>query len=103
MRITSYGLADAMIASKEVKAPLVIIKRTDDGGNVTYAGFVPGFVANDIIDENIEIVKTNLEKFAKERILEMLNSNKPFPFFPTKEEILNDFENVEYIKFIKLK
>ena len=103
MRTTSYGIADAMIASKELKAPLVIIKRIDDGGKITYAGFVPGFVANDIIDENIETVKTKLEKFAKERIVDMLNNKKPFPFFPTKEEILNDFENVEYVKFLKLK
>lgn len=102
MRTTSYGIANSMIASKELKAPLVIVKKID-GGNVKYCGFIPGINENDIISSNIETVKIELNKFAKEKFLDMLNSNKPFPFFPTKEEIMNNFENVEYIKFLKLK
>ena len=35
MRTTSYGIANSMIASKELKAPLVIVKKID-GGNVKY-------------------------------------------------------------------
>ena len=33
----------------------------------------------------------------------MLKDSTPFPFFPDEQHIYEDFDNVEYIKFYKLK
>ena len=35
--------------------------------------------------------------------LKMMKQNDaPFPFFPTKEEIMKDYDNVEIVEFIKV-
>ena len=102
MRETAYGFANSLIASKEVKAPLVILKKTTDD-TTKYIGFVPGLLMNNVEDSDIEIVKTKLSKHAKAFIDKMFKENTPFPFFPTKEEIMEDYPDTVYLKFIKLK
>lgn len=102
MRETAYGLANSLIASKEVKAPLVILKKIVDN-ETKYIGFVPGLLMNNIESANIEDVKAKLEKQTKSFINKMLKEDKPFPFFPTKEEIIEDYPETTYLKFIKIK
>ena len=102
MRESAYGLANSLIASKEVKAPLVILKKMEDN-TVKYIGFVPGLIMNNVEGSDIELVKTNLTKQTKNFINKMLKDNTPFPFFPTKEEILQDYPDTAYLKFIKIK
>lgn len=102
MRETAYGLANSLIASKEVKAPLVILKKTIDN-TTKYIGFVPGLLMDNIENTDIETVKTKLSKCTKSYINNMLKENTPFPFFPTKEEIMEDFPDTVYLKFIKIK
>lgn len=102
MRDTAYGLANSLIASKEVKAPLVILKKTVDA-KIKYIGFVPGLLMDNIENIDIETVKTKLSKQAKSHMNNMLKDNSPFPFFPTKEEILEEYPDTVYLRFIKIK
>lgn len=102
MRESAHGLANSLIASKEVKAPLVILKKVSDG--VTkYVGFVPGLLFKDVEDVDIESVKTKLTKMAKQHINNMLNNNTEFPFFPNKQQIIEDYPETVFIKYIKIK
>ena len=102
MRDSAYGLANSLIASKEVKAPLVIVKKTIDN-TTKYIGFVPGLLMDNIEGVDVETVKTKLTKNTKSHINNMLKENTPFPFFPTKEEIMEDFPETVYLKFVKIK
>lgn len=86
----------------QLKAPLVI-RKTEKDGEIKYHGFVPGINKPDIVGSNLLIVKLKLNSEAKKTISNMIRNNKPFPFFPDKEAITRDFENVVYIKFLKLK
>ncbi len=80
-----------------VSIPLVITNEND-----VFHGFTPGIVMTDIMDSNIEVVKTKLQQFVQEKITEMIENKKTMPFFPTNEEIKADFEGVVYIKRIKV-
>lgn len=102
MRNTTEFKIDAMLLSKEVKLPLVVREKVIDG-RISYVGFVPGLLMMDIVGYDLETVKKDLETVAKKIVVNMLENNEPFPFFPTKEEILKDFENVVYLKLVKLK
>ena len=97
-----FGAVDSLAISDEINIPLVIIynKKLD---KKTYHGFVPGLTKNDVVDENVELCKNKLKEVAKEIIVKHKKNNLPFPYFPSKDEILQDFQNVCYLSFIKLK
>lgn len=101
MKKTIIAKANAMDLD-ELKMPLVVCRMVKDGQTM-YRGFVPGFEKEDIIDSNLEVVKLKLNTEARATVSKMLENNQPFPFFPDKEAISRDFDNVVYIKFIKLK
>ena len=102
MKKSCVGKATSM-SLNEVKVPLVVYRKQENDGSIMYHGFVPGIMKEDVIDPNLEVVKQKLNSSARETIQEMLDNNSPMPFFPGKETIATDYENVVYIKFIKLK
>ncbi len=95
VKITSFNKADSLAIYKKINMPLVIIK-----GNNCFNGFIPGITKNDIVCETLEECKIQLKQHATQIVELMAKNNVEFPFFPTKEEILQDFKNVVYIKFI---
>jgi len=99
MRDYGFGKADSLSISGEINMPLVIIKNS----NNTFNGFIPGLTKNDIVSDSLDLCKINLKEQALNIIKDYKKNNTPFPFFPTKEELLKDFENVCYISFIKIK
>lgn len=103
MRISSVGVANSLTDLDEVRVPLIINTRTETDGSKKYHGFVPGIMMPDVIGTDIEEVKKELDVKAKEKIKEMLKDSTPFPFFPDEQHIYEDFDDVEYIKFYKLK
>lgn len=102
MRETAHGLANSLLASKEVKAPLVVVKKVDKN-EVKYVGFVPGLLMQDIENKDMEVVKEKLTESAKSFISKMLKEDTPFPFFPSKDEIMVDYPDTVFIKYIKIK
>lgn len=102
MKKSCVGKATSMDLN-EVKVPLVVYRKQQDDGSIMYHGFIPGIMKEDIVDSNLELVKLKLNSSARETINEMLDNHSPMPFFPDKESIATEFENVVYIKFIKLK
>ena len=84
--------------SNVLSIPLVIQK----GENV-YQGFVPGFVMKDVVSTNLEICKSKLLEYAKQVIKTRIKNNQGFPFFPTNEEIKQDYKNIVLIKRINVK
>ena len=84
--------------SDVISVPLVIVKGTNK-----YQGFVPGFVMKDIVSENLEDCKQKLIEHTKNLIKTRIKNNQGFPFFPTNEEIKQDFKNVVLIKRMNVK
>ena len=97
---TPFGKIDALSISGELSVPLVIIWKTENKQK-SFHGFVPALSKKDIISHNLEDCKTALKAEALKLIKQYKNTE--FPFFPSKEEILKDFENVCYLTFIKIK
>lgn len=102
MRATSFGKIDTLKEYGELKVPMVIISETKNGVT-SYIGFVPGIELNKITSLSIDICKKTLLKETEEKVKNMIKNEIPFPFFPTKEEILEDYKNVCYIKFVNIK
>lgn len=98
----AFGMADSLSINGEVHIPLVVLKQSK-GGVVKYYGFVPGLSKMDTISTNLEECKQKLKEQTLYTIKEMAINNTPFPFFPTKDEILSDFQNVCFIAFMKIK
>lgn len=82
----------------ELVVPMVIRKRKINN-QIVFTGFVPGFVGKDVIDEDLESCKKKLSEKTKTKLIDMINQNSPFPFFPTKEELLEDFDDIVSITF----
>lgn len=93
-----FGVVSSLDENGEVKLPLVICKEKGK-----FVGFVPGFVMNSFIESDIEVCKTKLKEFVKNEVTKMVKEKTPFPFFPNEEEIFEDFKDVKYLEFIKLK
>ena len=102
MKKSCVGKATSMDLD-EVKVPLVVYRKQQDDGSIMYHGFIPGIMKEDIVDSNLELVKLKLNSSARETINEMLDNHSPMPFFPDKEAIATDYDDVVYIKFLKLK
>lgn len=99
-QITTFGKADSL-ASGEVMIPLVILKRDYDDKS-SYAGFIPGFVMKNIVEDSKEECIAKLKAYLSQRLKAMMQNGEEFPFFPTKAEIMKDFENVYSVDFIKI-
>ena len=93
-----FGVVSSLEESGEIKLPLVICKEKGK-----FVGFVPGFIMTSFVESDIEVCKTKLKEYAKNEITKMAKNKEPFPFFPTEEEIFEDFKDVKYLEFIKLK
>lgn len=93
-----FGIASSLDLGEDIKLPLVVCKEKG-----TFVGFIPGIVMASFKEKDIEVCKTKLKEFAKAEISKMAKEKQPFPFFPTEEEIFEDFENVKYLEFIKIK
>lgn len=96
------GQIDTLSINGEIQMPLVILLKTSLTKK-EYIGFIPGLTKKDIVSSDLEECKNNLKQCAQDLVKKMATENSPFPFFPTKEEIMSDFENVCYIGFVKIK
>ncbi len=101
VKITKLFVPDAMQEQKELFVPLVITKVTDDVMEV-YHGFVPGLTKEDCVSMSQKTCMKLLKEDVEKLIDKYLEEGLPFPFFPTEEEIYNDFDDVCEIKMIKL-
>lgn len=77
----------------------MVIRHRKIADKMVYTGFVPGFEGKDVIGENMEECKTRLFERTKKVLIEMLKNDKPFPFFPTKEELMEDYKDIVNITF----
>lgn len=102
MRQTSSGQTDALAISGELFVPLVILK--NENKNIThYIGFIPGILMKNISADTLEDCKAKLKNYLVLKLKDMVKNNEPFPFFPTKEEIYKDYDNIEHLEFVKIK
>lgn len=92
---------DARDYMDNIILPMVIRKRKIEN-EIKFTGFVPGFSAQDIIKDDLEQCKKILFERTKEKVSKMLEDNSPLPFFPTKEELMEDFNDIVHITFIKV-
>ena len=81
-----------------ISIPLVVTKE-----NAKYHGFVPGIVMNDFVCASTAECEEKLKAYIKNYILDMRKTKKPYPFFPTNEEIKKDFAGVVLIKRLLVK
>lgn len=102
MRETSFGKVDALAQNGELHIPLVILKNESQNSTFPYLGFIPGFLMKNINGTTIEECKTKLKEYLIQKLKIMKQNNEPFPFFPTKEEIMKEYSNVEVVEFIKI-
>ena len=102
MRNTSYGRIDALAQTGEVSIPLVIIRNTTENVSIPYIGFIPGFLMKNVNGHTVDECKTKLKEYLVKKLKMMKQNDEPFPFFPTKEEIMKDYDNVEIVEFIKV-
>lgn len=92
---------DSRDYQEEFILPMVIRKRKINNETM-FTGFVPGFEENDVIESDIETCKSRLLERTKKKVSQMIKSDSPFPFFPTKEELLEDFDDIVNITFVKV-
>ena len=103
MRETSLFKADAMNENGEINIPLVILKSERENSLLPYVGFIPGFFMKNINSATIEDCKFKLKEYLVQKIKILIKNDEPFPFFPTKEEIIKEYENIASIDYIKIK
>lgn len=99
MRISSNGEIDALEVEKVLYAPLCVAKDTN---TKMYLGFIPGFLMKNIEAPTIEDCKKDLKAYLQNKLKTMVKNNEPFPFFPSKKEILEDYKNIVDIEIVKL-
>lgn len=100
-KITKLFVPDALQVQGKLNIPLVVTKAIEDGVEV-YHGFVPGLTVEDCVSPSLDSCKARLKQEAERLIDKYLKEDKEFPFFPTKEEIIENFDGVCNIKFIKI-
>lgn len=102
VQITTYGKIDSLAISEQISMPLVILKQNTEKGQ-RFIGFIPAITSRDIISNTLDECKNTLKQEAMKIIGIMAKDNVEFPFFPTKNEILENYKNVIEISFIKIK
>ncbi len=98
MRKTELFKADARDLYEQINVPMVITEHKNRN-RVVYAGFVPGLTKKDVLTTDYEECKAEIHKLT----LELIKQVDVMPFFPTKEEILEDFDDVKAIMFLQIK
>ncbi len=98
MKRTTLFKADARELSEIINVPMVVLEYKAKNKNV-YAGFVPGLTKKDVLTTDYEECKQELQKLT----LQLVKEVETMPFFPTQDEILEDFENVKAIMFLQIK
>ena len=83
-----------------VSVPLCIKKQKENDG-VTYIGFIPGIIMRDVTSTSLDDCKEKLLETAKDKLREKASLSGRMPYFPTNDEILQDFDNICLIKRIK--
>lgn len=86
------------VVDGKVSIPLVITKESGK-----YHGFVPGIVMKDVIEQNITDCETILKDHVRKYVLKVREDKVAYPFFPSNEEIKQDFKNVVLIKRLSVK
>lgn len=102
MKNTTLFQADALEHYGELHIPLVILKNESPNSTFPYLGFIPGFLMKNINGTTIDECKSKLKEYLIQKLKIMKQNNEPFPFFPTREEIMKDFSGVELIEFVKI-
>lgn len=102
MAILKSEVEDALSITGELMVPLLILK-TGNKDIVSYAGLVPGLLMKNVISPTPEKCLEDLKQYIKIRFKTMLDKEEPFPFFPSKEEIEKDYDNIISLTFIKIK
>ena len=100
---THFAFEDAVKEDeKKVEQPIVIPFVVTHENN-EYHGFVPGILMQDIICSTKEECIEKLKPFVKKYVIDTKNKQLDFPFFPTNEQIKQDFKNVVLIKRVSVK
>ncbi|MBE7074645.1 MAG: hypothetical protein E7376_01525 [Clostridiales bacterium] len=99
---TAHGIVDALAISGEVLIPLVILKSNQENSQ-NFLGFIPGFTMKTIVESSEDICKEKLKKYLVSKLKTMKELGEPFPFFPTRAEIMSEYDNVKCIEFVKVK
>ena len=96
------GMPDSMAISGEVLIPIVLLKSSyKDSKN--FIGFIPGFLMKNIVNEDEQLCKQKVKEYLINKLKLMKENNEVFPFFPTKEEIMKEYDNVYSVDFVKVK
>ena len=103
MRTSNFGQTNALTDLDEVVVPLVVNTSKEKDGTMTYHGFVPGIMIEDVVATDLETVKSALDIKIKKVINNMIDKNIPLPFFPDKDQIIKDYKDVVFIKLLKIK
>lgn len=82
----------------KISIPLVVTK--EEG---KYHGFIPGIVMKDFVCATVSECEEKLKVYIKNYIIDMRKTKKPYPFFPTNEDIKKDFKGVVLIKRLLVK
>lgn len=99
--MTIQNSIDSRKISEYLMLPMVIRHRKIDN-EMVYTGFIPGMTEIDIIEKDFSLCKKQLKSKTRLLVVDYIENNRNFPFFPTKEELLEDFEDIVSISFIKI-
>ena len=69
MRTSNFGQTNALTDLDEVVVPLVVNTNKEKDGTMTYHGFVPGIMIEDVVDTDLETVKSALDVKIKKVML----------------------------------
>ena len=103
VRITANGRVDALNINGVLMAPMVVIRQESTDGKNHYAGFVPGIIMKNVVAGTERECMENLKETFSHIVKDMYKKKVPFPFFPTKEEIYKDYQDVKSIAYIKIR
>jgi len=88
---TSYNTIDSAVVTKgRLDIPMVFEQQGEK-----VIGFIPGFIMNYIVSDTLEECEEKVYDYLKEKVTDMNAKNEPFPFFPTNEEIVEDFKPIK--------
>jgi len=102
MRNISFIKASAFDVENEVTVPCVVLKKKNDSNQDVFVGFVPGLANIKVVENTQEVCMKNLFAKAKDQLKSIVKNGEAMPFFPTEQEVKQDFENVCDIKFIRI-
>lgn len=102
MRNISFIKASAFDVENEVTVPCVVLRKKNEANQEVFVGFVPGLVNVNVVEQSQEECLKKLFGKAKDELKSIVKNKQAMPFFPTEQEVRQDFENVCEIKFIRI-